>query len=1327
MFDGKRKNDLLKPNGKMQDESRKTVIHTQNLGSILAAIHWKFYTMYQNFFSILGTLTFLLTFNFASAQTKSLNLEWKLRNDVNILLPSSIRIYETNGHLPDSSPIRAMCTIIDLRDNNLKLHAVGSNDIRETTLDTYQRYNAIFAINGGYFSATKSESILVSDGELIASGPSNFTRGAFGIINHKPQIVWPYAIDSSSSIFHLSYPVATQKNPAILHSKKSMAWHPSQAVGGGPVLIKNGNIHDTSEQEGFGDSHLLRHPRTAIGYRDEHTLVMVVVDGRQKASAGVTIKELAQLMHELGCYEAVNLDGGGSSTMVAADEVVNVPVDIPNGNRHSLRKNASALIFTEETSSAKKNIILIDTDSKHYEEHGIWRNTNHVNFYGNTPSREAVWNDLNKAVYHFTAIKSDSFQLAAWWTVNEMNTKQAAFILHHNEKTDTIHVDQTSYSSNGKWNVFGHYLINDGDYMEVINAGDGKLVTDAIRLVSIGPLTGQPKRGDLRIAVISDLNSGLGSATYEWQVDSIIQRIPRCWQPDLVLCGGDMVAGMGVDDTTTLSNMWKGFDDHIAEPLRTKKIPFAFTIGNHDGLRSYPLERDAIAQYWKTSDHNTGLNFVDNSHFPHYYSFRQGEGFFVSWDASSSEITKENLQWLANEFERPEAKNARFRFVVGHLPLYSVAQERDSKGNVLENGEALRKILERNNVDVYFSGHQHAYYPGKRGNLELLNAGAAGSGPRRWLSTDKEPVNTVTIADVFYEKDTIVYTTYDIKHREARDMTLFDYHVLPSSISGVNGFLIRNDIKAANKVRGLLHKTSGDVTGIAFGTVEGIIENNTLTISGNFMLTTAYNKNKDVVVSLNVGKNTEAGKVLFTIPYKTKNKNTGTFKSSFEISEDIAEILSVGGYHLLVRTEEYTNEELRAQLYPETNTAPEQPVIISHNDRNTYGIRDIKGLYKISWTGSSDKDGDIVSYTYQLASDSIFKDIILQEQTERLTYLKKEESSWYQLLKDTKPTEPKTLYHRVIASDGSHLTISQTKAIHLVKSDEPIVDLMEVDGENYIFDVKIANANGQGSGALWDKEGKLWLADYGGALYVKQATGNDAAFSPIHSVTINSKSYSLKPINGIGIDLDGNILVGSNRHLIKLNAKTGEGIAVWEAPEGERAITSPRVNSKGEIYAMSLFGDDPNYVLKESTRTPGTIELLRTIQLPQRILTRTFDMSSDGLHLFFPDPGSPIIQTFTSSDGITYKRSDDITSTAAGCNAIKIADGKIFAAVRASGISGSTLHMRNEKENIMWTLPLIALEGAESRGIAVSEDALTIIICAWDNGGGFYRYKKVTK
>jgi exopolysaccharide biosynthesis protein len=67
-----------------------------------------------------------------------------------------------------------------------------------------------------------------------------------------------------------------------------------------------------------------RHPRTAVGVRAEGSLVFVTVDGRQpKKSVGMTVDELAGLMLELGCVDAINLDGGGSTTMVVKGRVVN--------------------------------------------------------------------------------------------------------------------------------------------------------------------------------------------------------------------------------------------------------------------------------------------------------------------------------------------------------------------------------------------------------------------------------------------------------------------------------------------------------------------------------------------------------------------------------------------------------------------------------------------------------------------------------------------------------------------------------------------------------------------------------------------------------------------------------------------------------------------------------------------------------------------------------------------------------------------------------------------------------------------------------------------
>jgi hypothetical protein len=80
-----------------------------------------------------------------------------------------------------------------------------------------------------------------------------------------------------------------------------------------------------------------RHPRTAVGVsRDSATLWLVTVDGRQTSSAGMSLVELADMMRSLGAWQALNFDGGGSSTMVVEGRLVNAPSDSagerPSGN-----------------------------------------------------------------------------------------------------------------------------------------------------------------------------------------------------------------------------------------------------------------------------------------------------------------------------------------------------------------------------------------------------------------------------------------------------------------------------------------------------------------------------------------------------------------------------------------------------------------------------------------------------------------------------------------------------------------------------------------------------------------------------------------------------------------------------------------------------------------------------------------------------------------------------------------------------------------------------------------------------------------------------------
>ena len=95
-------------------------------------------------------------------------------------------------------------------------------------------------------------------------------------------------------------------------------------ISGGPYLVKNGEIFiDMTEQKlgAIGG----KNPRTAIGYTEDGNLIMVAVDGREGESVGMTLKELAGFMQSVGCINAMNLDGGGSTVMYVNGHVVNNP------------------------------------------------------------------------------------------------------------------------------------------------------------------------------------------------------------------------------------------------------------------------------------------------------------------------------------------------------------------------------------------------------------------------------------------------------------------------------------------------------------------------------------------------------------------------------------------------------------------------------------------------------------------------------------------------------------------------------------------------------------------------------------------------------------------------------------------------------------------------------------------------------------------------------------------------------------------------------------------------------------------------------------------
>jgi predicted MPP superfamily phosphohydrolase len=306
-----------------------------------------------------------------------------------------------------------------------------------------------------------------------------------------------------------------------------------------------------------------------------------------------------------------------------------------------------------------------------------------------------------------------------------------------------------------------------------------------------------PPRKDFRIVVISDLNSQYGSIEYDPEVEQAIALIPQ-WQPDLVLCSGDMIAGQKSTLTQSqIEAMWAAFDGHITAPLRKNNLPFGFTIGNHDGSGAivngesvFENERELAKAYWNHIKSDLSLNLVDQANFPFYYSFKDHEIFFLVWDASTDKISSEQLAWVTKTLASKAAKQAKMRIAIGHLPLYAIAEAKNKPGEYLAEAEKLRSLLEQNQVHTYISGHHHAYYPGKKGQLELLHAGVLGQGARQLIGSNLPPRKTITVVDIEIATAQTVYTTYDLETLETIQL-----QELPPSITGNNGMIIRRDLK----------------------------------------------------------------------------------------------------------------------------------------------------------------------------------------------------------------------------------------------------------------------------------------------------------------------------------------------------------------------------------------------------------------------------------------------------------------------------------------------------------------------------------------------------
>jgi hypothetical protein len=261
-------------------------------------------------------------------------------------LPPSIKVFEGVADTSDGKPLRAWYVDINYNDKSLEARALLPETLtgRQTTGAHARKINALVAINAGYFNMqsnpAQNHSLVLRDGKVLVPnltslvrGEKTFplTRGALGILpNRTIDITWIGHRGARIDRYAKPLPnqpdqpaaVANADDPAI-----ATAWTAREGIGGGPMLMQDGQITVSSEAELFGGSHTTaRHPRTAVGVTANNHLILFLVDGRQpEHSVGMSLPELAQAMRAIGCRSALNLDGGGSSALVINGTTINKP------------------------------------------------------------------------------------------------------------------------------------------------------------------------------------------------------------------------------------------------------------------------------------------------------------------------------------------------------------------------------------------------------------------------------------------------------------------------------------------------------------------------------------------------------------------------------------------------------------------------------------------------------------------------------------------------------------------------------------------------------------------------------------------------------------------------------------------------------------------------------------------------------------------------------------------------------------------------------------------------------------------------------------------
>lgn len=281
---------------------------------------------------------------------------WKYNSTLSGTYVPGMQVY-TFDSVFNGKKVKAFAVAWDGKLNLVEMKPVLYNAGKKPSVFLSEETGGLACINGGFFGSNQSYSTVMYNGQVLspniksvnrtyngAATPYFPTRAALGLSSSgEPSVGWIYHEGASHQTIY-RYPdpspnqegQAPQPQPGVAFPAGAVTWNVQTAIGGSPMLVYNNEIRITDKEELININNTTDRPRSAIGYAANRIMVMIAAEGDNAAGGypGLSLDQWALFLKNLGLTHAINLDGGGSTSLAIGSQLTVRPGD--NGNERNV-------------------------------------------------------------------------------------------------------------------------------------------------------------------------------------------------------------------------------------------------------------------------------------------------------------------------------------------------------------------------------------------------------------------------------------------------------------------------------------------------------------------------------------------------------------------------------------------------------------------------------------------------------------------------------------------------------------------------------------------------------------------------------------------------------------------------------------------------------------------------------------------------------------------------------------------------------------------------------------------------------------------------------